>query len=213
MIWPPLGPGTLASMGAAVTSGVGAAVGTPSEAAAAWLADGAALGAADGVDPLQAATTMATMPASTSKARGPDRGWYIASVSSAGMRSNDLVPFVDGPMGNGRRSTWIGTRRSPAGSGHPPPGARRALDELGGQDHAAGRVTGTLDGLDQQAGHLLAHLLDRLSDAGERRRRRRRDRRVVETDHGHVVRDASSRAVERQQCAGGHQVRGREHRI
>jgi len=72
MIWPPLGPGTLASMGAAVMSGVGAAV-AGAALAAAWLAAGAALGAADGLDPLHAAATMATTPASTSKARGPDR--------------------------------------------------------------------------------------------------------------------------------------------
>src|SRR5690349_24687508 len=60
MICPPLGPGTLASTGAAVTSGVGEGV------AAAALSDGATAasdGAADGVEPPHAATINATTAA------------------------------------------------------------------------------------------------------------------------------------------------------
>ena len=81
MIWPPLGPGTLASTGAAVRSGVGSGVALGAAlTTAAWL--GAALGAGVAVDPEHAVTTMATVPASATRARVPDRDLNIAIDSS-----------------------------------------------------------------------------------------------------------------------------------
>ena len=52
----------------------------------------------------------------------------------------------------------------------------------------------------------MAHLLDRLADAGELGVRGRRDRRVVEADDGDVVGDAAAGGGEDGQGAGGHQV-------
>jgi len=49
---------------------------------AAELADGAVLGAVDAVGVLQAVARMATIPATASNARGPDRVWDIAIDSS-----------------------------------------------------------------------------------------------------------------------------------
>jgi len=69
-------------MGAAVTSGVGSAVAGAVLGTAAELADGAVLGAVDAVGVLQAVARMATIPATASNARGPDRVWDIAIDSS-----------------------------------------------------------------------------------------------------------------------------------
>src|SRR6185436_2278103 len=69
MIWPPLGPGTLASTGSGVTSGVGDGV-------APALADGATAasdGAAVGVAPPQAAAMIATVAARTPSLARLDR--------------------------------------------------------------------------------------------------------------------------------------------
>ena len=66
------------------------------------------------------------------------------------------------------------------------------------------------DRVDEQAGHLVAHLLDRLADAGEGGLGRGRDRRVVEADDGDVLGDASTGGRQDRQGAGGHEVRGGE---
>ena len=105
------------------------------------------------------------------------------------------------------------TRRSPAGSGLAPPGARGPTDEFGGEDHAPGRAICPFDGLDQEPGHLLAHLLDRLADAGEGRARAGRDRRVVEADDGDVFGHAATRGRQHGQRARRHQIRGDEHGV
>src|SRR5215218_6911245 len=86
MIWPPFGPGTLASTGAGVTSGVGDGVAPP-------LADGAAAtsdGAAVGVAPPHAATIIAIVAARTPSLARLERCQCIGS-SSVCQDSIDLT--------------------------------------------------------------------------------------------------------------------------
>jgi len=65
-----------------------------------------------------------------------------------------------------RAATVVAAPRLPAGSGRRPPRARRALHHGGGQRHASNHPTPAIDGLDEQACGLLAHLLDGLVNAG-----------------------------------------------
>src|SRR5688500_3553183 len=206
MIWPPLGPGTLASMGSGVSSGVGSGEGAALTAAP----DGAALGAVEAVLPPQAAATTAMMATRAIKARGPDRDWFIAIDSSCARSSAISYLSLMRPKWVGPDHPRIGARRSPAGSGHAPPGARGAFDELRGEDHASRRAIRTFDGVDEQAGHLLAHLLDGLTDTRQGRLRGGRDRRVVVADQGDVLGDASTGGRQHRECPGGHEVRGGE---
>src|SRR5688572_3205343 len=162
MIWPPLGPGTLASMGSGVSSGVG------SGEALAAASDGAVLGTVEAVLPPHAAAMTAMMPTRAIKARGPDRDWFIAIDSSCVRSSAISYLSLMRPKWVGPDHPRIGARRSPAGSGHAPPGARGALDELRGKDHPAGDPVATVHALAEQMDHLSTHLLDRLPDAGQR---------------------------------------------
>ena len=63
------------------------------------------------------------------------------------------------------------------------------------------------------ARHLGAHLLDRLPDRGQTRVGVLGRRRVVEADHGHVVRDAPAGAAQGADGAQRHQIRGGEDRV
>src|SRR5215218_6889256 len=78
MIWPPLGPGTLASTGSGVTSGVGDGV-APALAEATAASDGAAVG----VEPPHAAAMIATVAARTPSLARLDRCQCIGSSSCA----------------------------------------------------------------------------------------------------------------------------------
>src|SRR5947199_9985878 len=91
-------------------------------------------------------------------------------------------------LGSRRRISATGCR-APAGSGHAPPGARGASHELGGEDHPPLDGVAAFDLVDQEPGHLVAHLLDRLADAGESWSERRGDWRVVIADDGDVLRN------------------------
>ena len=76
-----------------------------------------------------------------------------------------------------------------------------------------GTEPGSAELLDEEADHLAAHLLDRLSNAGEGRIRRLGDGRVVEPDDGDVVRDAPAGGAQHLEGAGGHRIRGGEDRV
>src|SRR6185503_20212894 len=92
-----------------------------------------------------------------------------------------LIRDLDGLR---QRDSRTDRGRAPADSGRAPPGARGPTDELSGEDHAPRHGLAIPDGIDQQTGHLVAHLLDGLADTGEGRSDGRRYRRVVEADHG-----------------------------
>ena len=81
------------------------------------------------------------------------------------------------------------------------------------EDHATDDRVPPADGVDEQASHLVAHLLDRLADAGEVRPDRRGDGGVVEPGDRHVFGHPPAGGGEGRQRAGRHQIGGGEHRV
>src|SRR5215210_3631586 len=91
--------------------------------------------------------------------------------------------------------------------------ARPADHEPRVEDHAPRRAARRAELVHEEAGELTPHLLDRLTDAGERRLGGHRERRVVEPHDGNVVRDAPTRGAERGKRAERHEIGRDEDRV
>src|SRR5512133_2392918 len=153
--WPPLGPGPAATGAGVMATTDGAALG-----AADALAATEALGATDGAALAQADATTARTPMPTASRRGLERERFMFGSpplrAPGELTSRDQVGGVRAPCA---RASMVG-----AGLRDRCRGAGLAHDELRREDHAPRHGIRCVHCLEQEAGHLVAQLLDRLVD-------------------------------------------------
>lgn len=102
---------------------------------------------------------------------------------------------------------------SGSGPGRRPPSTGLADYELRRERHLPRRVISRFDAVEQETDHLVAHRFYRMPHARQRRYGRLGYGLVVESNHGDVVRNPTSRTLELSQSRRGHRVRGDEQAV